>query len=149
METKRTALCASCKIEENEPATRSVVVGAMNPTRLRPRVASNGRISVRLNTAQRDLCVRAADTPRDLAYALRNAPVRDGKLSVRVRRAELDALIAAATGAPAAGRREERELAAFVRYLESLEERFFEPPEDDGSVAGMDREALQVGESEE
>lgn len=120
----------------------------MNPTRLRPRVALNGRISVRLNPEQRDLCARAAETPRDLAYALRNAPVREGKLSVRVGRAELDALIAAVAGAPAEGRREERELAVFVRYLEGLADRFEEAPEEE-VLAQVDRESLRVGESEE
>lgn len=101
-----------------------MVEGAMNPTRLRPRVAATGRIAIRLNTVQRDLFTRSPKISRELVFALRNAPVRDGKLSVRVRLGELESLITAAASAPAPGRREERELATLVRYLEGLEDRF-------------------------
>lgn len=126
-----------------------MVVFVMNPERLQARVAPTGRLGVRLNTLQRDLFVRSAETPRDLVYALRNAPVRDGKLSVRVRRAELDALISAAAAAPAATRREERELAALVRYLEGMADRFLEPPEDGEDVDGHGDDLRRAGMSEE
>ena len=85
---------------------------------------------MRLDTSRRDLFVRSLETPRDLIHALRKAPVRDGKLSVRVRRSELAALIAAAARARVEGKREEREVAALLRYLESWEERFEEPEEE-------------------
>jgi hypothetical protein len=45
---------------------------------------------------------------------------------VRVTRAELDAMIAAAIKVPAAGRAEERALDVFVRYLEARADRFEE-----------------------
>jgi hypothetical protein len=102
----------------------------MNPERLLRRVAPTGKVTVRLDTSQRDLFVRSAETPRDLAHALRKAPVRDGKLSVRVRRSELAALIAVAARAPVEGKREEREVASLLRYLESWEERFEDPAEE-------------------
>lgn len=104
----------------------------MNPERLVSRVAPTGRVSIRLGTAQRDLFARSADTPRNLACTLRNAPVRDGKLSVRVTRPELASLIAIAARAPAEGKREERELATLVRYLEGIEDRFRDPGPDSG-----------------
>lgn len=107
----------------------------MNPERLRPRFAPTGRASIRINPRQRDLFVRAAETPRNLAYALRNAPVREGKLSVRVTRPELDALIAVAAGAAAETRTEERELASLVRYLEGVGDRFLEPEADEAEKA--------------
>lgn len=120
----------------------------MNPARLRPRVAANGRVSVRLSPSQRDLFTRAAATPRALAYALRNAPVREGRLSVRVRRGELEALVAAAVATPAADRREERELVALVRYLEGLEDSF-EEAEPTEARAGEHEEHRRAGMSED
>ncbi len=102
----------------------------MNPARLRPRVSATGRVSLRLGLAQRDGFLRNRDLPRALAHALRNAPVREGRLSVRVARAELEALIVAVADAMARDRRAERELAPLARYLEGLEDRFLDPPED-------------------
>lgn len=96
-------------------------------SRQRPRIAANGRIAVRLTTAQRDLFVRDADVPRPLSHELHRAPVKAGKLSVRVTRESLDALIAAAAKMPAGNRDDERSLATLVRYLEGLEDRFAEP----------------------
>lgn len=61
----------------------------MNPERLLRRAAPTGKVTVRLDTSRRDLFVRSPETPRDLIHALRKASVRDGKLSVRVRRSEL------------------------------------------------------------
>jgi hypothetical protein len=113
-----------------EPKPLQRVEKGMNPERLLRRVAPTGKVTVRLDTSQRDLFVRSAETPRDLAHALRKAPVRDGKLSVRVRRSELAALIAVAARAPVEGKREEREVASLLRYLESWEERFEDPAEE-------------------
>lgn len=98
-------------------------------SRQRPRIAANGRIAVRLTTRQRDLFTHDADIPRPLSFALRQAPVRAGKLSVRITREGLDALIAVAAKAPANNRDEEKDLAVLVRYLEGLEDRFSEPEE--------------------
>lgn len=132
--------------ECNEPLGGTWVQVRMNPARIRPRVAANGRVSVRLSPSQRDLFTRAATVPRDLAFALRNAPVREGKLSVRVRRAELEAMTAAAVAASAADRRQERELASLVRYLEGLEDSFAEPRE---AADGAEDVAVHAREHEE
>ena len=112
----------------------------MNPQRLRQRFAPTGRASIRLNTRQRDLFARSAKTPQNVAHALRNAPVRDGKLSLRVTRPELETLILVAAGAGAANREEERELASLVRYLEGIEDRF-ETEEDAESPLPSESEA--------
>jgi uncharacterized protein (DUF1778 family) len=100
-------------------------------SRQRPRVPSNGRIAVRLTTAQRDLFIKAVETPKDLAHALHRAPVREGKLSIRVTRESLDALVAAAANSRPPDREAERVLVALLRYLESLEDRFAEPEDPD------------------
>ena len=50
--------------------------------------------------------------------------VREARLGVRVTRAELAALIAAAAEVKARDDREERALGALLRYLETQEERF-------------------------
>ena len=92
-----------------EPTFPGAVERGMNPERLLRRVAPTGNAPLRLDTSQRDMFVRSPDLPRGLRHALHKAPVRDGKLSVRVTRAELEALIVAAANAPAEGKREERE----------------------------------------
>ncbi len=115
----------------------------MNPARLRPRVASQGRVSVRLNPSQRDLLARSHETSRELAHALRKAPVREGKLTVRVSRHELESLVAAAAAATAPDRRAERDLNSLLRYLEDLEDRFAEPA-DDSAFAGDDESDLAL-----
>lgn len=102
-------------------------------SRQRPRIAPNGRVPVRLTTAQRDLFIKAGETPRELGYALHRAPVRSGKLRVRVTRAALEALISVAAKSGARDREEERALGTLVRYLEGLEDRF--EPGDDGAEA--------------
>jgi hypothetical protein len=99
-------------------------------------VAANGRVSVRLSPAQRDLFTRSSRLARDLSHALRQAPVREGKLSVRVRRTELESMIAAAADASPEDRREQRELASLLRYLEDLEDRFDEVGEHEEDTAG-------------
>ncbi|MDF3058135.1 MAG: hypothetical protein K0R17_2350 [Rariglobus sp.] len=96
----------------------------MHYSRRQPRVAPTGRITVRLSTDQRDLFIKASEVPRDLAHALHRAPVRGGKLSIRITREFLDALIAAAAKSQAPDRRAERDLVALLGYLEGLEERF-------------------------
>jgi hypothetical protein len=65
--------------------------------------------------------------PATLAFALKRAPVRDGKLSVRVSRIELDALIAAAAKITPESKARVRELNALLGYLEEIEDRFEEP----------------------
>lgn len=57
--------------------------------------------------------------------------MRDGKLSTRVTREELDRLIAAAAAVAPRNKAELRELHVFLRYLENLEERFEEPPDEE------------------
>lgn len=117
----------------------------MNPERLRPRFAPTGRATIRINPRQRDLFAHAAGTPRNLVHALRHAPVREGRLSVRVTRAELEALIAAAAGAAAEDRREERELAGLVRYLEEVEDRFLEPEASEDAAPGAEEPESRSG----
>ena len=96
-------------------------------SRQRPRIAPTGRVTLRLNTLQRDLFIHSPDTPKNLAHVLHRATVREGKLTVRVSREELDALIAAAANVEAPDRQTDRALAALLRYMESLEDRFAEP----------------------
>jgi hypothetical protein len=70
----------------------------------------------------------------NLVHALRRAPVREGKLNVRVDRAELEAMILVVAKLPQGGRQVEPKVAALLRYLEETEDRF-EDPEDE-AVAG-------------
>lgn len=105
----------------------------MSYLRQRPRIPPTGRITVRLTTAQRDLFIQSADTPAPLGHALHRAPVREGKLSIRVTRESLEALIrVAATASTRGDRRSERALAALLKYLESLEDRFADADPVDG-----------------
>lgn len=92
--------------------------------RRRPRIAPNGRVSVRLTPSQRDLFTGAATVPKSVVHALRNAHVLDGKLSIRIDRDALESLIVAAAEAAARNPRTDNKLGALVRYLESLEDRF-------------------------
>lgn len=101
--------------------------------RQRQRIPTNGKTAVRLSTGQRDLFIASPGLPRDIVFALKRAPVRKGKLEVRVGRASLDAMILAAAAAipeppsdpaPRALVARRRELGTFVRYLEELEDRF-------------------------
>lgn len=96
-------------------------------SRQRSRIAPTGRVAVRLTPAQRDLFIHSAAVPRELGHHLHHAVVRRGKLQVRVSRAELDALIAAAANTRASDAPGERALAALLRYLEGIEDRFAEP----------------------
>lgn len=98
--------------------------GRMPYSRQRPRIAPNGRVPVRLTTAQRDLFIQAGEIPRELGYALHRAPVKAGKLRASVTRAALETLISVAAKSGSRDREEERALAALVRYLEGLEDRF-------------------------
>jgi uncharacterized protein (DUF1778 family) len=98
-------------------------------SRRRPRIAATGRVSVRLTTSQRDLFLGGRAVPPALAFALKHAPVRDGKLSLRVTRDELDRLIAAAAQVTPANKADARVLDIFLSYLESLEDRFEETTE--------------------
>ena len=96
-----------------------------------PRIAPNGRIALWLSPTQRDLFIGSPEIPQDLGHALHRAPVRKGKLTLRVTRDSLDALIRAAAGFTAQGRGDERALATLLRYLQSLEGRFDDGPADE------------------
>jgi hypothetical protein len=96
-------------------------------SRQRPRIAPTGRVAVRLSTRQRDLFIGRRDVPAALAFALKNAVVREGKLSLRVTRNELDRLIAAAASVTPQSKSATRELNAFLGYLEDIEDRFEDP----------------------
>ena len=92
--------------------------------RQRAKIPATGRVTVRLDTTQRDWLEGAVGTPRALGHRLHRAPVHKGKLEIRVDREELAALIAAAVGLPVADKQSERAIDSFVRYLEMQEERF-------------------------
>ncbi len=96
-------------------------------SRQRPRIAPNGRVAIRLTTAQRDMFIQSGAVPKELGHVLHRAPVRAGKLSLRVTRGSLEALIAAASRHESGNREEERAVVTLLRYLEGLEERFEEP----------------------
>lgn len=102
----------------------------MPHSRLRPRIAATGRVVLRLSTRQRDLFLGNREVPAELAFALKNAAVREGKLGLRVTRRELDRLIAAAVKITPRDKQHERELNAFLDYLDRLEDRFEDPAED-------------------
>lgn len=97
--------------------------------RRRPTIAATGRVTLWLTPPQRDLFLNAPGLPKDLGHALHRAPVHKGKLTVRVTREALDALIAVAARFEARHPTEDRALGALLRYLESQEERFEDPPE--------------------
>jgi hypothetical protein len=113
--------------------------------RQRQRIAANGRIGVRLNPGQRDQLLRSPLLSRQTGHLLHRAPVRKGKLEIRLDRASLDAMILAAASFPeeesahskVAARRAH---ATFLRYLEGLADRFEEPeetaPEDQATGTG-------------
>jgi hypothetical protein len=83
-------------------------------------------VTVRLVTWQRDLFLDDAVVSRSLIAALKRAPVRDGKLGVRVSRSELDVLIDVAARQKPETKARERELDALLGYLEGIEDRFEE-----------------------
>jgi uncharacterized protein (DUF1778 family) len=93
-------------------------------SRQRPRIAPTGRVTIRLTPAQRDLFIHSAATPKNIGHLLHGAAVRDGKLSIRVNRESLEALIQVAAKIRFPDRGMERELSTLSRYLESLEDRF-------------------------
>lgn len=102
----------------------------MPHSRQLPRIAAQGRVTLRLVTWQRDLFLADPAFSRSLAAALKRAPVRDGKLGVRVNRAELDALIQAAARHTPENKLRERELSALLNYLEGVEDRFEDDSEE-------------------
>lgn len=102
-------------------------------SRQRPRIPASGRVSIRLSTSQRDSFIGEPSLPRNLGHALHRSPVRDGKVVIRVTRTELDALIRIAAAARPLDRRAERATQSFLRYLESQEDRFAVPDEEDDS----------------
>jgi hypothetical protein len=99
--------------------------------RRRPRIPATGRVTLWLNTAQRDVFVHSRETPQALSHALHRAPVKKGKLTLRVTRESVDALILAAANATPKNAAEERTFNALIRYLESLEDRFEEDVSDE------------------
>lgn len=102
----------------------------MPHTRRLPRIAPTGSISLRLTTAQRDLFIHSPALAPSLGHALHRAPVRDGKLTIRVKQPELDALIAIAARHHPADKREQRAHETLLRYLEKQEDRFAEPDDE-------------------
>lgn len=112
--------------------------------RQRSRVEATDRVSVRLNTRQRDLLIASPETPRKLGHLLHRAPVRDGKLSVRLTRGEIESLVAAAARAAPVERSVERELNGLLRYLESLEDRFVREGEGESGERGLRRTEIQM-----
>ena len=115
----------------NEPPRIGRVWRTMPHQRRRPRIPANGRVTLWLNTAQRDVFVHSRETPQALGHALHRAPVKKGKLTLRVTRESLDALILAAANATPKNASEERAFNTLIRYLESLEDRFEEDVGDD------------------
>lgn len=112
-----------------ELSPHSLVEPIMPYLRQRRRIPANGRVAVKLTPAQRDLFIGPREVPASLAVALKRAPVREGKLSVRVSSAELDALIATAARISSPDKLVQRHLDVLLGYLESLEDRFELPDE--------------------
>jgi hypothetical protein len=117
----------------SEPVCCVAVFWGMPFQRRRPRIPANGRVTLWLNPAQRDLFVHSPDTPKMLSHLLHHAPVTKGKLTIRVTRESLDALIATAARFSPQTAGEDRAIATLLRYLESLEERFAEVSDDTDS----------------
>ncbi len=101
--------------------------------RQRPRIPATGKIGVRLTTDQRDLLLASPQLPREIIFALKRAPVKKGKLEVRMGRVPLDAMILVVAAAipdlppapvPRALVEMRRSLNTFVLYLEELSDRF-------------------------
>lgn len=111
-------------------ADLDVLSAIMAYTRRRHRIAHSGRVTLRLSPAQRDLFLHSPELPQGLGHTLHRAHVREGKLTARVTRGDLDVLIAVAAKVSAADRRSERELDTLLRYLEGLEDRFAEPQDE-------------------
>lgn len=105
-------------------------------SRQRPRIPPTGRVTIRLTPAQRDVLLGEVSTPKNLGHALHRAAVRRGELTLRVTRDELDAIILGAANAAVPDRAAERALATFLRYLESMEDRFADPEAEEGDEAG-------------
>ena len=99
--------------------------------RQRQRLAANERVGVRFNLEQRDRLLRSPHLPREIAHRLHRAPVKKGKLEIRLGRDSLDAVILAAANlpedaSPTAKLSARRADAIFLRYLENLADRFEE-----------------------
>ncbi len=118
----------------NEPPRVRRVWRTMPHQRRRPRIPATGRVTLWLNTAQRDIFVHSRETPQALSHALHRAPVKKGKLTLRVTRESLDALILAAANATPKNASEERSFNTLIRYLESLEDRFEEDVGDEADA---------------
>ncbi|MFT3783000.1 MAG: hypothetical protein QM790_13410 [Nibricoccus sp.] len=97
--------------------------------RLRRRLAPSEHISLRLNPEQRDWLMHGPDLPQNLGHLLHRAAVREGKLTVRLNREELDACILCAVKIRPLDKTAERGIDALLRYLESQADRFAEPDE--------------------
>ena len=92
--------------------------------RRRSLIPATGRVALWLTPAQRDLFIFSPDTPKSLGHALHHAPVRKGKLTLRITRESLNALIDVAAKFAPQSAGEDRAIATLLRYLESLEDRF-------------------------
>src|SRR4051812_44417658 len=107
------------------------MVGLTMPyLRQRPKIAANGRVAVKLTPPQRDQLIATGALTRALGHFLHHAPVARGKLEVRLRAEEVDALIAAAIKIPADGAAPKRAVDIFIRYLEDRSDRFEPEPEE-------------------
>jgi hypothetical protein len=136
-ETRASTALERAEIREARPAVGAklsarvrVIIRCMPYSRRRPRISATGRVSVRLSTRQRDLFLGSRDVPASLVFALKHAPVRDGKLSLRITRSELDHLIATVAKIAPRDKAHERDLNTFLDYLDGLEDRFEETESD-------------------
>ena len=95
--------------------------------RRKPKLAPTARVTIRLTTDQRDQLLHSPALPRALGHLLHRAPVKKGKLEIRVNRSELDTLIETGAKQPVARRADEKALDVFLLYLENQADRFDEP----------------------
>ena len=98
----------------------------MSHVRRLPKIAPTGRVAVRLSPAQRDQVLNSRTLPRKLGHLLHRAPVREGKLEIRVSQPELEALITSAAGVVVSEPAALRALDVFLDYLETQADRFAE-----------------------
>jgi hypothetical protein len=95
--------------------------------RQRQKIPPAGRVPIKLTPAQRDQLIAHPSLPRGLGHFLHGAPVKEGKLRVRLTSPELDALILTAVALPAPTPAAKRALDVFLSYLETQADRFDEP----------------------
>jgi hypothetical protein len=99
--------------------------------RQRQKIPATGRVPLKLSPAQRDQLLGTTNLPRKLGHLLHHAPVKQGKLRIRLTNAELDALILSAATIPTSDPTAKRALDTFLSYLEAQSDRFdSEEPEE-------------------